>query len=481
MGSIKGVSRGKYSTRNLNHREKVQCLKCGKSYKRRAILLHHIRTKHMSFRVTCPLCEKRYVSVSVCNRHLQKVHHIFNHSQFNINLRKESNSKTGLPKLFRPSTTNVFFSGKLSFEADKAFPCMANVLSMQENAKFGKHIKADRDIDVGQVVIITPGYSSIDCLSSIDSRCFNCGNLQNNNFIQCPHCISLWFCSKKCYANKTHRMKCKKIFMASDCHIVRLVTEMITVAFEMANMETVFDFCRGVLFFDKKHENLKPPFSSYGEMLRLKGRTEESHFEIAKRVAKCIFLLPRFKPFATQDFQRMTMIIAYRHAVTIGINVFSGERKVCQGISTRFVMYDVLSRLNHSCSPNVHHVIDENHVTHCVAIRPIKKGDQIFISYLGEMKFMNDQERKTYITETWEFTCQCQKCSDLDKHFSIKNTSMEEDSSYQYLLQHFEDLPVRNKKKLLQKCVRFLRTYGNGWSEAVDFVTRCFISLINTW
>lgn len=111
MGSIKGISRGKYLTHNLHHCEKVQCLKCGKSYKRRAILLHHIRTKHMNFRVTCPLCDKRYVSVSVCNRHLKKVHNIFNRSQFNINLRKESNSKTGLPKRFRPSANDVFFLG----------------------------------------------------------------------------------------------------------------------------------------------------------------------------------------------------------------------------------------------------------------------------------------------------------------------------------------------------------------------------------
>lgn len=210
---------------------------------------------------------------------------------------------------------------------------------------------------------------------------------------------------------------------------------MITVAFGMADMETITELCRGILFFDKKHKNLQPPYSSYGEVLRLKGFTEEKHFVIAKRVVKCIVRLPQFKSSATEDFQRMIFNIAYRHAVTIDINVFSEEFNVSQGISTRFVIYDVLCRFNHSCSPNIHHFNDENNITHCVAIRPVRKGDQVFISYLAEMKFEDNQKRQEYINQNWGFTCKCEKCCDL--HI---NTDMEEDSSYQYVSKHSTNL-----------------------------------------
>lgn len=474
MGSIRGISRGKYSTHTLRHGEKVHCWKCKKSYKRRSILEHHIRTKHMNYSAACPACGKRYVSVSVCNRHLKKVHNISNRSQFNIQLRKESNSKSETPECTRRAAVFPSFV-QLSFEANKSFPWMANALSLQESKKFGKHVIAQRDIDVGQVIMVTPGFASIECLSSVDAHCFQCGKVQNIGFIQCPHCINLWFCSKQCYSNKSHRSKCKKIFHASDCHIVRLVTEMITVAFEMADMETMIDFCRGILFFDKKHKNLQPPYSSYGEVLRLKGFTEQKHFEIAKRVVKCIVRLPKFKFSATEDIQRMILNIAYRHAVTIEINVFSEESDVNQGVSTRFVIYDVLCRFNHSCSPNIHHFNDESNITHCVAIRPIKKGDQMFISYLAEMKFIDNQIRREYIQQNWGFTCECEKCSDLH----IK-TDMEEDSSYKYISQHFTEPPFRNRNRMLQECVRFLRKRGYYWSKTIDFITCCFISLINS-
>lgn len=472
MGSKKGISRGKYSTKTLQHGESVHCWECNNSYKRRSILAHHIRTKHMHFRASCPACGKQYVSVSVCNRHLKKVHNISNRSQFNINL--ELNSKSGAKKCSRRAAIFPSF-GQLSFEADKAFPWMSNALSLQENIKFGKHVIAQRDIDVGQVIMATPGFASIECLSSIDGHCFQCGNVKKIGFIQCPHCINLWFCSKRCYSNKAHRSKCKKIFQASDCYIVRLVTEIITVAFEMTDVETMIDFCRGILFFGKKHKNLQPPYSSYGEVLRLKGLTEEMHFEIAKRIVKCILRLPKFKSSATEDFQRMILNIAYRHVVTIEVNVFSEESNVSRGVSTRFVIYDILCRFNHSCSPNIHHFNDENNITHCVAIRPIKKGDQVFISYLADMKFVDNQKRNEYIQQNWGFTCKCEKCSD-----SYINTDMEDDSSYEYISQNFTKLLFRDKNRMLQECVQFLRKRGYHWSKKVDFIMSCFISLINT-
>lgn len=477
MGVIKGSRRGKYTTRIIQIDGNVYCWECGKSFKRRAILCHHILTKHLNYRAACPLCDKRLVSVSACNRHLKNVHSLSNYSKFNIELKNDSNSTSETPHHSHPVADTLPCFDQLSFDADKSFPHMANVLSFEENNKFGKHVVAECDIDVGEVILISSGFASIEYLSSINERCFQCGKDHNKDFIKCAHCVNLWFCSIRCCSDKMHKSKCNTTFQASDCHRMRLATEMITVAFGLGDVETIADFCRGIFFFDKKHKNLKPPFSSYYEILRLKGLAEEKHANIAKRVVKCIMLLPQFKTHDTKDFRRMIFNIAYQHVVTIGINVFSEETNVKCGISTRFVMHDVLSRFNHSCSPNIHHVYAENNDTHCVVVRPIKKGDQLFIDYLPGTKFVNDQERQEYIKETWGFTCNCEKCSHMDMKIDIE-IDKELHSNYQYILQNFTKL--KDRERVLKKCIQFLKKRGYYYSKSVEFITSCFISLINS-
>lgn len=115
--------------------------------------------------------------------------------------------------------------------------------------------------------------------------------------------------------------------------------------------------------------------------------------------------------FKSQNLQRLLFNLAYRHTTTIQLNMFSEVSKVTSGgISTRFNVYDILSRYNHSCVPNIHHMIDEDETTCCITVRPIKKGEQLFIDYLVDKHFENHQKRKDYIKEVWGFDCTCEKC-----------------------------------------------------------------------
>ncbi len=43
-----------------------------------------------------------------------------------------------------------------------------------------------------------------------------------------------------------------------------------------------------------------------------------------------------------------------------------------------------------------------------LAIKPIKKGDELSISYIDETKPF--AERQRILTETYAFICQCEKC-----------------------------------------------------------------------
>lgn len=288
------------------------------------------------------------------------------------------------------------------------FPWVSSKLSIQKSEQFGNHVVANDDIDVGEVVMETSGFANIEVLTSINSSCFHCGKCFDEKFIQCKNCIKLMFCSIKCRrSSESHRNICKNIFSSEDCFIVRLVYEMIVTALkQFQNIENMLYFTRRVLFTNINIENLVPPYSSYGEMLRLKGRIDEKYSAIAHRVSRYIF---QFRQFETSQ-KRLIFHLAWRLSSTIEINCFSEDTMLEEGTCTRYSMYDALCRVNHSCSPNIDHYDDEHNMKICTATRPIKRGEQLFISYLGVMKFQTVEERKQYIQELWGFDCKCEQC-----------------------------------------------------------------------
>lgn len=466
MGSIKGVRRGKYKTYTLNN-QKVYCWKCLKSYKRKAILEHHIRTKHLNHCVACPVCDQRFASVSTCHRHLREMHHISNYKAFNLRLKIYPSTKT--PTTETPLTL-------LDFVADESFPCMANILSMKEDEEFGKHIVADCAIDLGKVVLATLPFASIEYLTSTGAGCFICGKSLNCNFIECPHCVNVHFCSKRCSMSEIHKSKCNHIFKKSDCHIVRLAFAMISVALDsVSNIETMLDFCRGILFFENKTKKCcRPPFSQYKEIIRLKGKSEEEHFSIAKRVCKYVMMSPKFRSHRPADFERIIYHLAVRHAACIQLNSFSEKFDVSEGgICTRLYIYDIFSRINHSCAANLHHYIDDNGIMSCIVIRPIKKGDQLFINYLTGSEQNTTAKRKSHIKQDWNFDCRCEKCS-IDT--LVGNNT---DPSYQFIKRNFMKRQPDKVNLLRQKCIEYIQHFGHSWSTSLDFVVGCLISIIN--
>lgn len=397
MGCIKGVPRGKYKTYTLQLDGLVCCSQCIKRFKRRSSLLQHIRGTHLKIRKICPLCSKKFISTSTLNRHQKSVHGI--------------TTKDGTLKA--PKDTNLN-SSQFPFEADTTFPCLSKVLSLKENEKFGVHVVANNHIDVGEIVVASPPFACIDYLVNTGVGCFNCGKISKVK-IQCENCINVWFCSNLCKATKSHRKRCDTNFKSNDCHITRLAIEMIVVAFKAAdNIEILLEFCRGVLFSNKEPRKCRPPYSKYGEILKLKGQAEPDHAAIARRVVKFIMKLPKLESFdssKSEELKRILFYISYHHANTIALNAFS-EMITCSkgGAYVQFYIFDALSRFNHSCDPNIELFLDDDNIIYGIATRQIKPGEQLFISYLGDERIECTQERKKYLKEGWNFDCQCQKC-----------------------------------------------------------------------
>jgi len=74
-------------------------------------------------------------------------------------------------------------------------------------------------------------------------------------------------------------------------------------------------------------------------------------------------------------------------------------------------LFSLHSQMNHSCDPNVKSFTDKTTAARldAQALRPIRKGDEICIDYVGVGKH-DVAERKRQIREKYSFECRCDKC-----------------------------------------------------------------------
>ena len=80
-------------------------------------------------------------------------------------------------------------------------------------------------------------------------------------------------------------------------------------------------------------------------------------------------------------------------------------------VKDKSLVYRNFSRFNHSCNPNALNIIDGYNMF-IVAIKPIKKNQEIFISYFSSLKFLKPiDEIHDWIESIWKFRCNC----DLEK------------------------------------------------------------------
>lgn len=77
-------------------------------------------------------------------------------------------------------------------------------------------------------------------------------------------------------------------------------------------------------------------------------------------------------------------------------------------------IYDMASRINHSCNPTavVRSEAGNENVQSILAATAVNAGDEITISYLGTMLYADRQTRQTILRQDKLFTCQCTRCSD---------------------------------------------------------------------
>lgn len=370
------------------------------------------------------------------------------------------------------------FDPKLSFDPSKQFPCMADVVEIQQNEEFGRHMVAKRDIGVGKTILIEEAYVSI-ARGWDRVNCFEC--LQTvRNFIACPNCTDVMFCDDDCLnRNEVHKRICGMSVNRMSTPVRYIAKSIIIALIAFKNANELIDFVEDYL--SKRTTQLpiagNDPKSKYALFLTLQSKEKsilDRNLQLVYKMFSGLMNIPLIKrEFPTKEKQRFLMHSVGEHFLIMANNSFGGLTNESYTGTTALL----LSLFNHACAPNIFNSSAVNKEV-CITMRPIKKGEQLFIKYLCGDR--TTRERQGILLGQWHFLCKCDKCiprCERADRLRMKNDACLKalQSAFSFKYTGFKYDPI-----LPTKCVQFLEKYGHlPWSVEMDvalkYYTQCLL------
>lgn len=377
------------------------------------------------------------------------------------------------------------FVPKLSYEAGKHFPGMADILQIECNETFGRHITAKCCIDVGKTVLIEGAFLSEETKEDDERvRCDTCLKC-SMNFIACDKCTFVMFCNESCaQKNIFHRMECQDKnlnLLQTDlkCEFRSIFAALNT----FPNIDELMEFVEDALKKDSSAtpQTINDAKSKYRAFLKL--YITESVKKDKQLFARSYFLYTELmaRDFIKAKFDTKKKQHFLMHLVVHGVFIISSNGLKCDG---HMSIYNLFCNLNHSCTPNLLY-IDNGTQMICITVRSIKRGEQLFVSYITGLppSLQSNNFGRAHIFNTFGFKCECEKCTaDFWPFHSHKISS---DPDFIWLSNEFREerqkgfFNRQNTLVLWNKCFELLGKYDNEqWSVQKEAVLNAAYHLL---
>lgn len=254
---------------------------------------------------------------------------------------------------------------ELDFQEHTKYPCVANVVDVQQNAEFGRYVVAKQDIDVGKVILMEESFASV--VQSEERTCYTCLG-ESKNFIVCPNCTDVVFCDEKCMnANQVHRLECRTLYHEMAYKMQFIIRTVLVATTAFSSIDDLMTFVEDHIERETLPESITDLQSKYSLYLQLKKfPLHENALNDVYNLFHSAMALPLVsKLFATRQKQRFLMHLLYHHLAINVNNGYENDHTTSIGL--------MLCLLNHSCAPNLFNCAIDNK-KFCVTIRPVKKG-----------------------------------------------------------------------------------------------------------
>lgn len=374
----------------------------------------------------------------------------------------------------------------LSFDANEKLPGMADVLDIEKNDQFGRLIRANRDINIGETVLIEEDF--IHIVYGLEmNRCDNCSK-DKMNLIPCDNCADAMYCNEKCANNNFHEAECDMMLGAEDCcdgeSLTFLLRSVVIAINTFTTVNELLEFVEKSRESDPKDitESVETSISKYRTFFKLASTVTNKRVIDQLKCAYFIYhaimgstLGDKFDTTASQRF--LTHLIIH-HGLIIRANAFSGYTDPLNGIFGQTAVADddnrqyqreihlLTSYFNHSCIPNIIKLGKDN-VAVCKAVLPIKKGEQLFVTYIDDEAFeMSEKQRNDQLEWMYGFRCKCELC----RNGSRSGERLQNDPNFKFIATNLQRLVERFDTDLLQEIKR----------NCIDFLERHYPQFITT-
>lgn len=287
-------------------------------------------------------------------------------------------------------------------------------LAVLHTPELGRHVVAQEDIEVGDVIVREDPFVSVLLREQITMTCGNCFS-RHFNMYPCAYCCMTMYCSRKCVGEaweSYHFYECPFLASLLDKKFTKLELLALRTTIKARTAHKSWeDVFKAVATVEdcKNIDDLGCYKTERGKMVYGSKNYESMHSlstNLEKRDASDLFqktvtaaILLRYlgmKNFLSSDdpelkrkIKKFTTETLMHHLMTAPTNMHSITANV-EDEDGNFVdeynigsgAYPFLSLINHSCAPNVvRYTRLGGTQTTLVALRPIKKGMQILDNY----------------------------------------------------------------------------------------------------
>jgi hypothetical protein len=330
--------------------------------------------------------------------------------------------------------------------ANEKYPFyIADCLTLDKSEEFGREVRTKIDLKVGTIVA-SEKHSAATFMPEVSyRRCEFCKSVNMLNLIPCDSCIRVMYCSEKCRQDdfeSHHNLTC-----GIDCGI-HLMGHSISKLFAMGlncfqnptefaeflkttedSDETAWDM--DFTGLDQKEINKKLLQSVNSYKVKKPPMPEENflyHFKHLVWFTATFLNFSKFKDIlATEELKNMFRNFAFQQFRVKNKFYYRIQRvhPADFGVDLQFFV----NFFNHSCAPNIKAYYDDTQV-HYMVLRPIKKGEQLFMAGKNFSQF-SVAERREMFPNLFGFICECVACKNPRKYPVLTSLPIKNRQAYQ--------------------------------------------------
>ncbi|CAK1555865.1 unnamed protein product [Leptosia nina] len=334
----------------------------------------------------------------------------------------------------------------LSMKADhdKQYVSASSKLQVVCSKDMGRHVIAKEDINVGEVLADEEPYVSLILQTHLLFACNHCFS-RKPNLVPCEHCCFALYCSKQCATNawnEYHSVECVLLPTLLDMSFTKLELLAFRIVIKARNDHTDWkSFFQTIMDAESKvgtdlHGHVKVGenwiydskyyVSIHTLATNIDKRSVSDIFQKAVTAAVLLkFLLDKTTFMdADNDDQKTEVIqcvagLLLLHIMTSPTNMHGistntdlhGDGKYVSKLDIGSAPFAFHSLINHSCAPNVVRFCElDTSKMKLFALRPIKKGMQLFDNYGSHHALEGCRERRASLHFQYKFICTCEAC-----------------------------------------------------------------------